>query len=178
MKEAIEQLISEEEIDKRVSELAEEIMYDFEGKPITLICVLKGGIFLAVDLARKLKMPVVLDFMDISSYGESTVSSGHIKINKDLENSITGKNVLLIEDIVDTGQTLVHLLAHLRMQKPSMLKVCALLNKPDRRKVSGADVDYIGFTIPDEFVIGYGLDYAQKYRNLPYIGVIKFEDNI
>ena len=172
MDETIRQLISEEDINKRVSELAEEIMRDFEGNPITLICVLKGGIFFMVDLARKLKMPVELDFMDISSYGDSAVSSGHIKINKDLDNPITGKNVLLVEDIIDTGQTMVHILAHLRTQKPNMLKVCSLLDKPDRRKTPGADVDYIGFTIPDEFVVGYGLDYAQKYRNLPYIGIL------
>ena len=172
MNENIRQLISAEQIDKRVSELAEEIMRDFEGKPITLICVLKGGIFFMVDLAKKLKTAVEIDFMDISSYGNSAVSSGHIKINKDLENPITGKNVLLVEDIIDTGQTMVHVLAHLRMQKPNMLKVCSLLNKPERRKVAGADVDYIGFTIPDEFVVGYGLDYAEKYRNLPYIGIL------
>ena len=175
MSETIRQLISEEDIDKRVSELAEEIMRDFEGKPITLICLLKGGAFFTVDLARKLKTTVDIEFMDVSSYGDSTVSSGNIKIKKDLENPVTGKNVLLVEDIIDTGQTMVHVLTHLRMQKPNMLKVCSLLDKPDRRKVPGADIDYIGFTIPDEFVVGYGLDYAQKYRNLPYIGILKFE---
>ncbi|MCL2874151.1 MAG: hypoxanthine phosphoribosyltransferase [Defluviitaleaceae bacterium] len=175
MNEIIEPLISEEEISKRIKEIAKEIMCDFTQGKITLICVLKGGVFFMVDLARSLEMQVEIDFMDVSSYGNSTVSSGQIKIDKDLENPITGKDVLLVEDIIDTGQTMVQILAHLRAQKPNTLKVCTLLDKPERRKVEGADFDYIGFTVPDEFVVGYGLDYAQKYRNLPYIGILRFE---
>jgi len=177
MNEIIEPLVSEEEITKRINEIALEIMSDFSDDEITLICVLKGGVFFMVDLARQLKMNVHMDFMDVSSYGDSTVSSGHIKINKDLENSITGKNVLLVEDIIDTGQTMVKILTHLRAQNPKILKVCTLLDKPARRNTEGADVDYIGFQVQDEFVVGYGLDYAQKYRNLPYIGILKFEDD-
>ncbi len=172
MKETLTTLITEEQIEARLNELSEEIMKDFKGKVITLICVLKGGVIFMVDLARRLKQEVQFDFLDISSYGDSTESSGHIKINKDLENSITGKDVLLVEDIIDSGRTLKHIIAHLNSQKPSSLKVCTLLDKPDRRVVKDVNVDYVGFIIPDEFVVGYGLDYAQKYRNLSYIGVL------
>ncbi len=176
MKEVIEVMISEKAIQKRIEELSDEIMKEFNGKTVTLICVLKGGVMFMVDLARRLNMQVEYDFMDISSYGDSFESTGIVRINKDLGNPITGKNVLLVEDIIDTGRTLARLIAHLKSQNPEKLKVCTLLDKPERRVVDGVLPDYIGFTIPDKFVIGYGLDYMQRYRNLPYIGVMRFEE--
>ncbi len=174
MKEEITVLIPEEQIEKRVLELASDIMKDFSGKTITLICVLKGGAMFMVDLAKKLTQPVEMDFLEISSYNDSTVSSGVIKISKDLKNPITDKDVLLVEDIIDSGRTLELLIKHLQSQKPKSLKVCTLLDKPDRRVVENVVPDYVGFAIPDEFVVGYGLDYAQRYRNLSYIGVLHF----
>lgn len=175
MKETIKVLISEEQIEKRLNELIEQITKDFKGETITLICVLKGGVIFMVDIARKLKQLVEFDFMDVSSYGSGMESSGNIKINKDLENSIEGKNVLLVEDIVDSGRTLNYLTKYLMSKSPSMLKICTLLDKPERR-VCDIKVDYVGFEIPDDFVVGYGLDYAQRYRNLPYIGVLSIEE--
>lgn len=175
MKETIKVLISEEQIEKRLNELIEQITKDFKGETITLICVLKGGVIFMVDIARKLKQLVEFDFMDVSSYGNSTESSGNIKINKDLENCIEGKNVLLVEDIVDSGRTLNYLTKYLMSKRPAMLKICTLLDKPERR-VCDIKVDYVGFEIPDDFVVGYGLDYAQRYRNLPYIGVLSIEE--
>jgi hypoxanthine phosphoribosyltransferase len=171
-------MIPAEKIERRIDEIARDVSRDFAGKTITLICVLKGGVMFMVDLARKLNHTVELDFMDISSYGDSTESSGVIRIKKDLENPISGKNVLLVEDIIDSGRTLTRLRQHLLAQSPACLKICALLDKPDRRAVD-VDVvkpDYIGFVIPDEFVVGYGLDYAQRYRNLSYIGVLEFHE--
>ena len=178
MKEIVTPLIKASEIEARVSELAEIIKSDFGSAPITLICILKGGVIFMVDLARKIGLDaqVEFDFMDISSYEDQMESSGIIKINKDLENSIKDKNVLLVEDIIDTGRTLSHLINHLSSQKPNILKVCTLLDKPDRRVINDVNVDYVGFKIPDQFVVGYGLDYAQRYRNLPYIGVLSFEE--
>ncbi len=176
MKEIVSSLISAEQIQNRIAELSAQIMDDFKGKTITMICVLKGGVVFMVDLAKGINQDVELDFMEISSYGDGTESSGIIKINKDLTNPITGKNVLLVEDIIDSGRTLSHLISHLKSQKPSELKICTLLDKPDRRVVDDIKPDYIGFVIPDEFVIGYGLDYAQRYRNLPYIGKLSFEE--
>ncbi|MDR1541435.1 MAG: hypoxanthine phosphoribosyltransferase [Clostridiales bacterium] len=177
MKEKVKVLISEQGIAKRVDEIAEQVMNDYKGKNITMICVLKGGVVFMVDLARKIKQTVEMDFMDISSYGDSTVSSGIIKIDKDLENPITGKDVLLVEDIIDTGQTLTHLHRHLKAQNPASLRICTLLDKPARRISDQISPDYVGFVIPDEFVIGYGLDYAQRYRNLTYIGVLEFSED-
>ena len=176
MLESVEVMISEQEIQKRLDELAAEISQDYAGKTITLVCVLKGGVIFMADLARKIKLHVEFDFIDISSYGSSTVSSGIIRINKDLEHSITGKYVLLAEDIIDSGNTLGYLLDYLNSKQPAGLKVCSLLDKPDRRAASGVKVDYTGFVIPDEFVVGYGLDYDQKYRNLPYIGILKMKE--
>jgi hypoxanthine phosphoribosyltransferase len=176
MKETVKVLISEDSIAKRVEEIAERIMADYEGKTITLVCILKGGVMFMVDLAKKLKCDVEFDFLDISSYGDSTVSSGIIKIDKDLENPITGKDVLLIEDIIDSGRTLAHLHRHLWAQGPASLKICALLDKPARRIDNQVKPEYVGFVIPDEFVVGYGLDYAQRYRNLSYIGALRFEE--
>jgi len=172
MNEKISILISEKEIEKRLNEITEQISNDFNGKTITLICVLKGAVMFMVDIAKKLNQEVEFDFMDVSSYGSGTTSSGNIKINKDLENSIEGKNVLLVEDIIDSGRTLYYLINYLKSKKPASLKLCTLLDKPDRREFD-INVDYIGFKIEDNFVVGYGLDYNQKYRNLPYIGILK-----
>ncbi|HIT73014.1 hypoxanthine phosphoribosyltransferase [Tyzzerella sp. An114] len=175
MKEKIETLISTSAIEKRLDELAEVINSDYKGEEIYLVCVLKGGVFFMVQLSKRLTSPVSLNFMDVSSYGDGTESSGHIKILMDLDESIEGKNVLIVEDIIDSGRTLSHLVNLLNSRNPKSLKICTLLDKPDRR-VSQVDVAYTGFTIPDAFVVGYGLDYAQKYRNLDYIGVISFEE--
>lgn len=165
-------LISQEDVEKRISELAKQINYDYAGKELHLICILKGSIFFTCQLAKELTMPVRMDFMSISSYGNDTVSSQKITIKKDLEEDIVGKEVLIIEDIIDTGLTMNCLKGILSARKPASLKVCTLLNKSSRRLVS-LDVDYTGFEIPDQFVVGYGMDYAQKYRNLPYIGIIE-----
>ena len=175
MSERISILLSEEEVDKRINEIGKQITKDYEGKEIHLICVLKGGVFFMCELAKRIEVPLSMDFMAISSYGADTKSSGVIKIVKDLDESITGKDVLVVEDIVDSGRTLSYLLMMLKERKPNSLKLCTLLDKPDRRVID-VDVDYTGFEIPDEFVVGYGLDYAQKYRNLPYIGVVHLED--
>ncbi|MCL2592464.1 MAG: hypoxanthine phosphoribosyltransferase [Defluviitaleaceae bacterium] len=172
MQHNIDVLISQAEIEKRIEELATEIKRDFNGESFTLVGILKGSVMFMVDLAKKLDCDIELDFMDISSYGAGKESSGVIQFLKDLEQPITGKNVLIVEDIVDTGRTLSHLIKHLKNQEPNILKVCTLLDKPERRVVEGIKIDYTGFVIPDKFVIGYGLDYDQKYRNLPYIGVV------
>lgn len=168
-------LITQEEIDRRVDEIAKEIMRDYEGKDIMLVCVLKGASIFMVDLARKVTTTSLsFDFMDVSSYGSATVSQGIVKIDKDLSTPITDKHVLLVEDIIDTGQTLKRLLEHLHTKKPASLKTCVLLDKPERRVAAAESIvpDYIGFKIPNEFVVGYGLDYNEIYRNLPYIGVL------
>ena len=175
MSERISILLSEEEVDKRINEIGKQISKDYEGKNIHLICVLKGGVFFMCELAKRIEVPVSMDFMAISSYGADTKSSGVIRIVKDLDESITGKDVLVVEDIVDSGRTLSYLLMMLKERKPNSLKLCTLLDKPDRRVID-VDVDYTGFEIPDEFVVGYGLDYAQKYRNLPYIGVVHLDE--
>ena len=174
MKEVIRPLISAEDIERRVGEIAADISRDHKDQTVTLVCVLKGGVIFMVDLCRKLSVPVEFDFIDISSYGNSTVSSGVIKIDKDLNDPITGKTVVLVEDIIDTGQTLSHLYKHLAAQNPACIKVCTLLLKKERWVVRDVNPDYVGFEIPNEFVVGYGLDYAQKYRNLDHIGVLEF----
>ena len=176
MSERISVLLSEEEVDKRINEIGKQITKDYEGKQVHLICVLKGGVFFMCELAKRIEVPVSMDFMAISSYGADTKSSGVIKIVKDLDESITGKDVLVVEDIVDSGRTLSYLLTMLKERNPKSLRLCTLLDKPDRRVID-VDVDYTGFVIPDEFVVGYGLDYAQKYRNLPYIGIVHLEDD-
>ena len=168
----IRTLISEEELQERIEKLAKKITKEYEGKTVHIICVLKGAVTFMVDLAKKIDLDVRFDFMDVSSY-EGTVSTGQIKINKDLDQLIEGEDVILVEDIIDTGRTLSYLLEYLKYKKPKSLKVCTLLDKPDRRVVEDLCPDYVGFVIPDEFVIGYGLDYNQKYRNLPYIGVLE-----
>ncbi|MCR5374346.1 MAG: hypoxanthine phosphoribosyltransferase [Lachnospiraceae bacterium] len=174
MSEKISVMISEEEVDARIAELGAKISKDYEGKTVHMICVLKGGVFFMCELAKKITVPVTMDFMSVSSYGNGTVSSGVVKIVKDLDDTIEGKDVLVVEDIIDSGRTLSYLLENLKNRKPSSLKLCTLLDKPDRR-VTEVNVDYTGFEIEDKFVIGYGLDYAQKYRNLPYIGVVELD---
>ena len=165
-------MISEEEIDKRVRELAAQISEDYAGESVHLICILKGSIMFTVDLAQRITVPVTLDFMKCSSYGDSTKSSGIVRIDKDTDESLEGKNVIVIEDIIDSGNTLYYLLEVLAQRNPKSLKLCTLLSKPDRR-VKEVKVDYTGFIIEDNFVVGYGLDYAQKYRNLPYVGIVE-----
>lgn len=167
-----EVLFSEEQLKKRAAELGAEISKDYEGKPILLIGILKGSLPFMADLMRRIDGDVEIDFMAVSSYGSSTISSGVVKIIKDLDHSIEGKNVIVIEDIIDTGITLSYLSKYLTDKRPASLKVCTLLDKPSRRKVE-FNADYVGFTIEDKFIIGYGLDYDQKYRQLPYISWIK-----
>ncbi len=167
--------LTEEELDKRIREMAAQISKDFDGEPITLICILKGSVFFTCDLAKRISNPVELDFMKVSSYGSGTSSSGRVKIEQDLDENIEGKNVLVVEDIIDSGRTLSYLLDILGRRNPKSLKLCTLLDKPDRRVVE-VNVDYVGFEIPDEFVVGYGLDYDQKYRDLPYIGYVEVEE--
>jgi len=174
MAEHVRVLKSEEVVDARIQEIGEQISKDYAGKQIHMICVLKGGAFFMCELAKRISVPVSLDFMSVSSYGSDTKSSGVVKIVKDLDESIQGKDVLVVEDIIDSGRTLSYLLEMLRDRKPNSLKLCTLLDKPSRRVVD-VDVNYTGFQIPDEFVVGYGLDYDQRYRNLPYIGVISFD---
>ncbi len=175
MSECIKVLLSEKDVDARISELGRQISEDYAGRQVHLICVLKGGSFFMCELAKRITVPVSLDFMSVSSYGGNTESSGEILIKKDLDESIAGKDVLVVEDIVDSGRTLSCLLKLLLERKPSSLRLCTLLDKPERR-VTDVNVDYTGFRIPDTFVVGYGLDYDQKYRNLPYIGVVEFND--
>ena len=170
----VKELISEEKVVARIKELAEQINKDYEGKSVTLVCILKGSIFFTCELAKYLTIPVTIDFMQCSSYGADTKSSGIVKLAKDLDEPILGKDILLIEDIIDSGRTLSHLFKLLSQREPASLALCTLLDKPSRRVVE-VDVKYTGFEIPDEFVVGYGLDYAQKMRNLPYIGVVEFE---
>ena len=172
MAEKIKVLISEEEVDARIRELGEKISKEYEGKQIHLICVLKGGVFFMCELAKRITVPVSMDFMCVGSYGDGTKSSGVVRLAKDLDESIENKEVLIVEDIIDSGNTLYYLMDVLRQRKPASLRLCTLLDKPDRR-VKDVHVDWTGFEIPYEFVVGYGLDYAQKYRNLPYIGVVE-----
>lgn len=172
MAEKIKVLITEEEVDARIRELGEKISKEYEGKQIHLICVLKGRVFFMCELAKRITVPVSMDFMCVGSYGDGTKSSGVVRLAKDLDESIENKEVLIVEDIIDSGNTLYYLMDVLRQRKPASLRLCTLLDKPDRR-VKDVHVDWTGFEIPDEFVVGYGLDYAQKYRNLPYIGVVE-----
>ena len=175
MAERVRVLLSEEEVDAKIKAIGEQISKDYAGKSVHLVCVLKGGSFFMCELAKRITVPVSLDFMSVSSYGSETKSSGVVRIVKDLDEPLKGKDVIVIEDIVDSGRTLSYLLDVLKRRNPNSVKLCTLLDKPDRRVVEGVDVDYCCFNIPDEFVVGYGLDYAQKYRNLPYIGVVEFE---
>ena len=171
-REKISTLISQEELQKRIRELAQEISRDYQGRDLLLIGVLKGSFMFLADLLREMDHSVEIDFMGTSSYGASTQSSGEVRITKDLEKSVAGRHVLLVEDIVDTGLTLRYLVDTLRARQPASLKVCALLDKPARRRVR-ISLDYYGFIIPNAFVVGYGLDYQEKYRGLPYVGVLE-----
>lgn len=167
-------LITEDQIRQRTRDLARQISHDYQGRDLLLICVLKGGIVFLVDLMRELTIPHSVDFMATSSYGDATESSGVVRILKDLENPIQGRHVLIVEDIIDTGHTLDYLTRILRERNPASLRVCTLLNKPDRREVHIV-IDYLGFDIPNRFVVGYGLDFGELYRNLPFVGVLKPE---
>lgn len=173
MADKIRVLLSEEEVDNRIQEIAGEINRDYAGKEVHLICILKGGVFFTCELAKRLTVPVSLDFMCVSSYGSGTESSGVVKIVKDLDQPLEGKEVLIVEDIIDSGRTLAYLIEILKQRNPKSIRLCTLLDKPERRVKKQVKVDYTCFTIPDEFVVGYGLDYDQKYRNLPYIGVVE-----
>ena len=171
MKEGVRVLIAEEEVDKKIRQMAARISADYKGKTVHLVSVLKGSVFFASSQAKRITVPVTMDFMSVTSYGDDTKSSGVVKIVKDLDEPLLGKDVLLVEDIIDSGRTLHYLMEILKGRKPESLKLITLLDKPERR-VKPVRVDYTCFEIPDEFVVGYGLDHAQRYRNLPFIGVI------
>lgn len=173
MKEKVKIFLPEHEVDLRIAEIAKQISDDYAGKEVHLICVLKGSVFFMCELAKRITVPVTMDFMSVSSYGNDTKSSGVVKIVKDLDEPLDGKHVLVVEDIIDSGRTLSYLMEILSKRNPASLRLCTLLDKPERR-VTQVQVDYTCFNIPDEFVVGYGLDYAQKYRNLPFIGIVEF----
>ena len=175
MKERIKILLTEEEVDRRIEQLGEQITQDYQGKKPHLICVLKGGAPFMCELSKKIKLPLTMDFMSVGSY-EGTESTGKITLKKDLDESLEGRDVLIVEDIIDSGRTLSHLVKLFAERKPASIRLCTLLDKPERRVVDDVKVDYCGFNIPDKFVVGYGLDYNQKYRNLPYIGEVEFEE--
>lgn len=169
-----EVLVSEEEIKLRVKELGQEITKDYEGKDLLLVGILKGAVIFMAELCKNIDLPILIDFMAVSSYGYSSESTGEVKINKDLDFSVEGKDVLIVEDIIDTGFTLSYLTDNLKKRGANSVKIVTLLDKPDRRNVE-VKVDYLGFSIPDEFIVGYGLDYAELYRNLPYVAALKEE---
>lgn len=175
MKDTIRVLIPEEEVNRKISEIAAQISQDYAGKAVHLICILKGGVFFTCELSKRLTIPVSMDFMSVSSYGAGTVSSGVVKIIKDLDEPLEGKDVLIVEDIIDSGRTLSYLMEILEKRGPKSIRLCTLLDKPERRVKKQVKVDYTCFSIPDKFVVGYGLDYDQKYRNLPYIGIVEQE---
>lgn len=166
-------LIPEEEVQKRVAKIGAEITKRFEGEAVYLVCILKGSIFFTTELAKNIELPMEMDFMTVSSYGAATASSGVINIKQDLSGSIEGKNVIVVEDIIDSGNTLSRLLQLFKSRNPKTLTLCTLLDKPDRRVVKDIHVDYTGFVVPDKFIVGYGLDWDQRYRNLPYIGCVE-----
>lgn len=172
MADKIRVLLSEQEVDEKIAEIGRQISEDYKGKSVHLICILKGSVFFTCELAKRITVPVSMDFMSVADYGADTKSSGVVKIVKDLDEPLEGKDVLIVEDIIDSGRTLSYLIDILGKRNPASLRLCTLLDKPDRR-VTEVKVDYTGFNIPDEFVVGYGLDYDQKYRNLPYIGVVE-----
>ena len=175
MKYRIENLIDRKTVENRIKELAKQIEKDYAGEEVYCVGLLKGSVVFLSDLVKEINTPVVIDFMSVSSYGSETVSSGDVKILKDTDLDLRGKHVLIVEDIIDTGLTLEHVIRYFKESKGvKTLKTCTLLSKPERRKVN-IDIDYVGFDVPDKFVIGYGLDYDQKYRNLPYIAVVVFE---
>lgn len=167
-------LISEEDIEKKVVEIAESISEEYKGKEVILIGILKGSVMFMSDLMKKITIPCKMDFMAVSSYGEASESSGVVRILKDLDFEIRDKHIILVEDIIDSGITLTYLLKYLNARKPASLEIACLLNKKDRRKVE-VNAKYIGYDVPDYFLVGYGLDFAEKYRNLPYVGILKEE---
>ena len=175
MRETIKELISEEQVNARIRELGERISKDYEGKSVHLVCILKGACIFMCELAKRITVPVSMDFMTVSSYGSGTKSSGVVRIRKDLDDPIDGLDVLIVEDIVDSGRTLYYLEDVFKQRGCASVKTCTLLDKPDRRVVD-LDVDYTGFMIPDQFVVGYGMDYDQRYRDLPFIGVVEFSE--
>ena len=168
----VEVMLQEDVVDARIKELGEQISRDYAGESVHLICILKGSVYFTCELAKRITVPVTMDFMQCSSYGAETKSSGIVKIVKDLDEPIIDRNVIIIEDIIDSGRTLSHLKKLLAQRSPKSLKICTLLDKPDRRVVD-VPVEYVGFQIEDKFVVGYGLDYDQQYRNLPYVGVVQ-----
>lgn len=175
MSENIRELISEENVDARIRELGEQISKDYEGESVHLVCILKGACIFMCDLAKRIRVPLSMDFMTVSSYGSGTKSSGIVRIKKDLDDPIKGLNVLIVEDIVDSGRTLHYLTEVFRERGCKSVRTCTLLDKPERRVVD-LDVDYVGFRIPNQFVVGYGMDYDQRYRDLPFIGVVEFTE--
>jgi hypoxanthine phosphoribosyltransferase len=172
VKERVRVLITGGRIQRRIQELAREIRRDFPDEPLHLISVLKGGVFFLTDLARNIPGEVSFDFIAVSSYGQNTHTSGQVRLTRDLDSSIEGRTVIVVEDILDTGMTLQYLLRLFAQRKPKHVRVAVLLDKPERR-IAAVRADYVGFSIPNEFVVGYGLDYAERYRNLPYVGVLK-----
>lgn len=174
MAEHVKVLLTEKEVDDRIQAIGDQISKDYAGKQVHLVCVLKGGSFFMCELAKRITVPVSLDFMSVSSYGNATKSSGVVKIVKDLDEPLKDKDVIVVEDIVDSGRTLSYLLEMLKDRQPASMRLCTLLDKPERRVIE-VQVDYTGFQIPDEFVVGYGLDYEQRYRNLPFIGLVEFD---
>lgn len=173
MKEKVKIFLPEHEVEARIAEVAKQISEDYAGQEVHLVCILKGSVFFSCELAKRITIPVTMDFMSVSSYGNDTKSSGVVRLAKDLDEPLAGKNVIVIEDIIDSGRTLSYLMDILSKRDPKTLRLCTLLDKPERRVVE-VPVDYTCFNIPDEFVVGYGLDYAQKYRNLPFIGIVEF----
>lgn len=165
--------LTEEQLNERIAQMGAEITKKFEGESVYLVCILKGSIFFTTELAKRIELPMTMDFMSVSSYGAATSSSGVVNVKKDLEQSIEGENVIIVEDIVDSGHTLSRLVSLFESRKPKTLTICTLLDKPERRVVNDLKVDYTGFVIPDKFVVGFGLDYDQRYRNLPYIGFVE-----
>ena len=176
MEDKIRVLLTEEEVNEKIKKIGEQVSKDYAGKSVHMICVLKGGVFFTCELAKRITVPVSLDFMSVSSYGSETKSSGIVKIIKDLDEPLEGKDVLIVEDIIDSGRTLAYLIEVLKQRGPKSIHLCTLLDKPERRVKKQVTVDYTCFTIPDEFVVGYGLDYDQRYRNLPYIGFVEDAD--
>ncbi len=172
MSETIKVMIPEEELAAKIAEMGAQISKDYEGESVYLVCILRGASFFACELAKRITVPVTIDFMTTSSYGSGTVSTGVVKIKNDVEIPVEGRNIIIVEDIIDSGNTLHFLEGVFADRGAKSVRKCTMLDKPDRREVE-VDVDYVGFTIPDEFVVGYGLDYDQKYRNLPYIGIVE-----
>ena len=175
MKQDIQEILfSEEVLTKRIKELASEVNRDYKGKDLVVVGILKGSVIFAAELIKNISIPCEIDFMAVSSYGSSTETSGVVRILKDLDNNIEGKDILVVEDIVDTGVTLTYLLKYLQARKANSIEIISLLNK-EARRTSNLEVKYIGFEVPDGFIVGYGIDYAEKYRNLPFIGILKSE---